>query len=270
MAALRSWLYVPGDRPERFARAFASGADAVILDLEDGVAGGARPRAIAQVDAWLAALAAEAPAQAWVRVDDARVRDSRVQALARHARLAGFVLPKLESPEQARGWGKPVVGILETPRAVAHAADLVERAVACGLVGVALGPEDLSAALGVAPTHASLHYPAAAVAIAAHAAGVAAFSCPGSIGQFRELEAWRATLEAGRALGSHGNWCIHPAQVAVVNAVFSPTEAERAWAARVAAAWEAAGGAGALAVDGRMVDAPVLARAHRILRHPKD
>jgi citrate lyase beta subunit len=231
MRAHRSWLYVPGDRPERFAKALASGADAVILDLEDAVAPSARDAAVGHVDAFLAS-AAQSRASLWVRVDDARVRRQDIAALARHGRLDGYVIPKFEAPEQCAGWGKPVMALIETPKGVVDAARITALA-AAQLHGIALGPEDLSTALGVAPTLEALNHAAAVIVMAAHAAGVKAYACPGSLAEFRDLAAWRATLAAGRRLGSHGTLCIHPAQLAAAHEVFSPSEAELAWARRV-------------------------------------
>ena len=267
MRAHRSWLYVPGDRPERFAKAVASGADAVILDLEDAVMPAARDAAVGLVDAFLAS-AAEGPASLWVRVDDARERRPDIAALARHARLDGFVIPKFESPEQAAGWGKPVMALIETPKGVVDAARISALA-AEHLHGIALGPEDLSTALGVAPTLESMGHAAAVIVMAAHAAGVKAYACPGSVAEFRDLAAWRATLAAGRRLGSHGTLCIHPAQLVAAHEVFSPSEAELAWARRVCEAWEAREGRGAVAVDGRMIDLPVVRRSRDLLASVK-
>lgn len=269
MRAQRSWLYVPGDRPERFAKAIASGADAVILDLEDGVAPAVREQAIAQVDAYLAQhVADDTGATVWVRVDDAVTRRPAVAALARHAGLTGFVVPKFEQPSQCAGWGKPVMALIETPLGVVDAARITVAA-AADLHGIALGPEDLSTALGVTPDLESMRYAASALVMAAHAAGVKVYACPGSVGEFRDLAAWRVILEAGRRIGSHGSLCIHPAQVAPANAVFSPSADELAWALRVCAAWDEAQGQaqgqGAFAVDGKMIDLPVARRARDTL-----
>lgn len=268
MRAQRSWLYVPGDRPERFVKALTSGADAVILDLEDGVAPSARELAIAQVDAFLTQYPADGKAATvWVRVDDASTRHPAVAALARHAGLDGFVVPKFETPSQCAGWSKPVMALIETPRGVVNAARIT-LAAGADLHGIALGPEDLSTALGVTPDLESMRYAASALVMAANAAGVKVYACPGSVGEFYDLGAWRATLVAGRRIGSHGSLCIHPGQVGPANEVFSPTGQQLDWARRVCAAWDEAHGRGALAVDGKMVDLPVARRARELLeRH---
>lgn len=260
----RSWLYVPGDRPERFEKALASGADAVILDLEDSVAAASREIAISHVDQFLASRAVGGVTRIWVRVNDAVVRHPAVAALARHVCLDGFVIPKFETPEQCAGWGKPVMALIETPRGVVNAARIATDA-AADLHGISLGPEDLSTSLGVTPCFESLSHAASVVVLAAHAAGVKAYACPGSIGEFRDLTAWRATLDAGRRIGSHGTLCIHPLQVGPANEAFSPTAAEIEWARRICAAWEQAQGPGAIAVDGKMIDLPVFERARNTL-----
>lgn len=132
------------------------------------------------------------------------------------------------------------------------------------LHGIALGPEDLSTALGVTPDLESMRYASFALAMVANAAGVKVYACPGSVGEFRDLAAWR-TLEAGRRIGSHGKLRIHPAQGGPASDVFSPTAQELDWARRVCAAWDEAQGQDAVAVDGKMVDLPVAQRARDML-----
>ena len=269
MRAQRSWLYVPGDRPERFMKALASGADAVVLDLEDSVAEASRESAISNVDAFLGSTGVRGTTSVWVRVNDASVRHPTVVALAKHRSLDGFVVPKFETPEQCAGWDRPVLALIETPQGVVDAARIAAAA-STHLHGIALGPEDLSTALGVTPCVESMGYAASVVVMAAHAAGVKAYACPGSVGEFRNLAAWRATLDAGRRIGSHGAFCIHPLQVRPANETFSPTAAELAWARRVCSAWDQAQGQGAVAVDGTMVDLPVVERARNALAHARD
>jgi citrate lyase subunit beta/citryl-CoA lyase len=260
----RSWLFVPGDRPERFPKALSSHADAVILDLEDGVADGRREEAIEYVEHFLRHHPKGERSSIWVRVDDAESRHPTVEKLTRLDSLDGIVIPKFENSEQCAGWNKPVLAIVETPRGIVDATSIT-RAAATDLHGIALGSEDLSAALGVNPCFESMVYAASTVAFAAHAAGVQVYCCPGSISEFRNLNAWRATLDAGRRIGSHGALCIHPAQIAPANLTFSPTSAEIEWAVAVCAAWERAEGRGAIAVDGKMVDIPVITRARLML-----
>jgi citrate lyase subunit beta/citryl-CoA lyase len=110
-----------------------------------------------------------------------------------------------------------------------------------------------------------MRYAACALVMAANAAGVKVYACPGSVGEFRDLAAWRIALEAGRRIGSQGSLCIHPAQVGPANAVFSTTAQELDWARRVCAAWDETQGRGAVAVDGKMVDLPVARRARDMM-----
>jgi citrate lyase subunit beta/citryl-CoA lyase len=242
----------------------ASRADAVIFDLEDSVAASAREKAIGHVSAFLADRRSNDAVSVWVRVNDAVERLPAIQALCQFETLTGFVVPKFESPEQCAGWRKPIMAIIETPRGILDAARITSAAVD-DLHGISLGPEDLSTALGVAPSLDSLMYSASVVVMAAHAAGVCAYSCPGGIGEFRDLVAWRAILDAGRRIGSHGGLCIHPAQVEPANSAFSPTIPEIEWAQRICAAWDSASGSGVIALEGKMIDLPVMQRARNML-----
>ncbi len=265
--APRSWLFVPGNRPERFDKAAASGADAIILDLEDAVVPEARPAALREVRTWLEARpAADGPPEVWVRVPDAVHCPDDVRALARIPALTGFVLPKVEAPEHLAGWTKPLMAQIETALGVLAA----ERIAAQGgtmLRSLALGPEDLSVSLGCRPDAAGMRASCERVILAARAYGLHVYACPGSLAEFRDLDAWRQILLGGQALGSDGMLCIHPAQLAVVHEVFTPSAESLAHARRVVAAYEAAeaGGHGAVQLDGRMIDAPVVERARRLL-----
>lgn len=261
--AVRSWLFVPADRPERFAKAAASGADAVILDLEDAVAPERRAFAVNSVRAWLdSAEARSARPQIWVRVPDVQAQAYLQAQVGGSARLNGWVVPKVERAQDLRGWGRPVMAQIETPHAIEYL-----PAILAGrnedLAALALGPEDLSVALDTAPGAQALAYAAARLVMAARAHDLHVYACPGSLAEFRDLAAWRSTLASGRALGSDGALCIHPAQLEAVHAVFSPDPEDVAWAHRVMAAWRT--GAGAVALDGRMIDRPVVLRAMRTL-----
>ncbi len=261
----RSMLFVPGNRAERFDKAAASGADAVILDLEDAVPAAEKAGATEQVERWLAARPADAAVQCWVRVPSANEPTESLLALAGHAAFTGFVLPKVESPDDLRGWSAPLIAQIESAvgvQAMAQSAQTDQP-----LLALAIGPEDLAASLGTEPGPESLQLSCAMAVIAARAAARQVIACPGSIGEFRDLAAWRATLEAGRRLGSDGMMCIHPAQVTVANDVFSPGAEAINQAQRIVAAAQAgeAAGQGAVSLDGKMIDPPVVARAQRLL-----
>lgn len=290
--AVRSLLFVPGNRPERFDKAAASGADAIILDLEDAVPVDQRATAGASVAQWLQARAEESTSgqaqdaqrssvtqpsatqpsttrpsvtQCWVRVPQARERPAWLASVIDASALTGVVLPKVESPDDLSGWSLPIIAQIESARGVL-ALDDIARA-GSSLVALAIGPEDLSVSLRVSPSVAALSHACARAVVAARAFDRQVYACPGSIGEFRDLARWRDTLAAGRALGSDGMMCIHPSQVAPVNEVFSPDADTIAWALQVAQAWRTAqaDGLAAVSVAGRMVDPPVAQRAHEIV-----
>ena len=132
------------------------------------------------------------------------------------------------------------------------------------MVALAFGGEDFSAELGAPPTFAALGQACQQVAYAAAGAGVGAMGVPASIGEFRDLGAWRAGLEQARAMGMTGAMCVHPDQLAHANAAFTPSAEETAHAEAVLEAWDAAV-SGVAALEGKMIDAPVAARARRVL-----
>jgi citrate lyase subunit beta / citryl-CoA lyase len=269
---LRSLLFVPGDRPERFAKAAASGADAVILDLEDSVAATAKPAAREAVAQWLREPATVAR---FVRVNPlgtAGIADDI--AAARGA--DGVMLPKAERAEDVAtlvaAMGAQAVPVLpvatETPLAVFGLGGY--RAVADRLAGLTWGAEDLPAAIGAAtarepdgrytPPYEMVRTLAL---MAAHAAGVAAIETVyPAIG---DLDGLGAYARRGARDGFTGMMAIHPAQVAAINAAFSPDAGALAEARRIVAAFAANPQAGALQLDGRMIDAPHLKQAQAIL-----
>lgn len=259
-AAARSLLFVPGDRPERFDKAASSGADAVVLDLEDAVAPPAKAAALAHVLAWL-----RGGRTAVVRVNapGTPTHEAEVEALA--GTSAAVMLPKTESPEQVLdvrlrlGPEQGVLPLLETPRGIREADEV---AAAPGVVRLALGTVDLAAVLGVDhSSHAAFAYSRGRLVMASAAAGL-----PGPVDgvttALDDAELLAADLSLASGLGFTGKLCIHPRQVAAVNAAMTPSEAELVWARQVVAA---ASGSGVVVVAGAMVDAPVLTRAERVL-----
>ena len=269
---LRSLLFVPGDRPERMRKALTLGADALILDLEDAVAPGAKPAARVDVRAFLD----ERPTGValFVRVNplnSALVADD-VAALA-SASFDGVMLPKAEGrPSVARlrallPGGYVVLPIAtETPRAVFTLGDYD----GAGLAGLTWGAEDLPAAIGAAGSREAdgsytepYRMVRALTLFGAHAAGVPAIETV--YPDFRDLDGLAAYAARGRRDGFTGMMAIHPAQVPVINAAFSAGEEELAQARRLVALFDAHPGAGALQLDGRMVDAPHLKAARALL-----
>ncbi|QFU92147.1 CoA ester lyase [Amycolatopsis sp. YIM 10] len=254
----RSWLYVPGDRPDRMAKALAGEADAVVLDLEDAVAPESKTEARQHV---LATLADNA---AYVRINapgtDAGEEDIRALAASPGA-LAGVRVPKSEDPGELRRvadrLGVGVFPILESALGVENAFAL---ATAHSLVaGISLGEADLAADLRVASGPA-LAWPRSRVVVAARAAGL-----PSPVQSVwtavRDLGGLRADTVAGRRAGFFGRSVIHPAQLPVVHEVCAPDEEEVAWARSVVdndqAAW--------IDHKGQFVDKAVLERARWLL-----
>ena len=248
--AATTFLFVPGDRPDRFGKAAAAGADAVILDLEDAVAPAAKDSARAAAGAWLerndAMVRINPPGTPWFEADAALVA----------ARGVPVVVPKAENPGVLAGF-REVVALVETARGVERAGEL---AAVASVSRLAFGHVDLAAELGVAPEDPEpFVYARSRLVIASAAAGLAP-PVDGVTTDVRDDARLEADVRYARRLGFGGKLCVHPRQVAPVRAGFAPTEAERDWARRVVTA-----GAAVSLVDGRMVDKPVLARARHIL-----
>ena len=273
MVRLRSLLFVPGDRPERMEKALALGADALILDLEDAVALDAKPAARAAVAAF---LAAERRTTVFVRVnplDSALIDDDLAAILP--ARPDGIVLPKAEGAASLRALDARLSGDVailpiatETPAALFALGSY--GGVTSRLCGLTWGAEDLPAAIGATTSRepdggytAPYQLARALTLFGAHAAGVPAIETV--YPDFRDLDGLAAYAARGRRDGFTGMMAIHPAQVPVINAAFSPSEAEIAHARGVVAIFAANAGAGALSLDGKMVDAPHLKAAQRLL-----
>ncbi len=281
----RSWLFVPGDRPEMVAKAFGSGADAVIFDLEDAVLLENKAHARKLVPSF-AKDAFSASAQFWVRINSLQTTDSLLDlAAAVPAGPVGIVLPKAESSsavielghylsamEATAGLPVGKTQILaiatETPKSVFELSSYA--ASGPRLAGLAWGAEDLSVAVGATSgrdergAFTPLYELVRSLCIAgAAAAGVAAIET--IYPAFRDIEGLLAYAQTARRDGFQGMLAIHPAQVAVINEAFTPTSAEFAHAERVVATFDANPGCGAVALDGKMLDAPHLKQARRIL-----
>ena len=269
---LRSLLFVPGDRADRFGKAAGSGADAIILDLEDSVAPAAKARAREAVAAYLAAP--RTGAFRFVRINplDTGTIDAD---LAAACGADGLVLPKPEGAQSVAavqaawpGACPPILPIAtETPAALFR---LGSYTGAHGLAGLTWGAEDLPAAIGAASAREpdGSYTPPYEVAraltlFAAHAAGVAAIETV--FPAIADADGLARYAARGARDGFTGMMAIHPAQVAAINAAFTPTAEQIAHARRIVAAFAAAPGAGALQLDGRMIDAPHLKQAMALL-----
>jgi len=256
----RSYLFVPGDRPERFAKACASGAHAVIVDLEDAVAPENKAAARAAVAAWLhpdhpVIVRINAADTEWFREDC---------ALAGRPGVAGLLLPKAERLEDIaalRAAGAPMVlPLIETAAGYDQARTL---AGAAGVQRLVFGSIDFQLDLGITGEDEALLAFRSGLVLASRLAGIAA-PVDGVSTALDDPARLAADAARARQLGFGGKLCIHPKQVQGVNAAFSPSEAEVSWAKRVLEAAGSANGA-AIAVDGKMVDRPVLLRARAIL-----
>ncbi|ODU67929.1 MAG: CoA ester lyase [Sphingomonas sp. 66-10] len=272
---LRSLLFVPADRPERFAKAVASGADAIILDLEDSVAAARKDYARGAIRDW---LSEPRECLSFVRVNplgSAFVADDLETVLGTDP--AALLLPKAEGAASVRAilgmaGSAPVPPILpiatETPAAVFELGSY--REVRDHLVGLTWGAEDLPAAIGASSARepdgsytAPYELARSLTLFAAHATGVAALETV--FPKIDAPEALDAYVRRARRDGFVGMMAIHPGQVPVINAAFmlGPDEIDRA--RRIIAAFEASPGAGALQLDGAMIDAPHLKQARALL-----
>lgn len=256
----RSYLFVPGDRPARFDKAVAAGADAVIVDLEDAVAPGDKEAARAHLLGWL-----DAVRPVWVRINAAGSPwfDADV-ALAAHPGVAGIVLPKAEQVGDlatvAAAGARAILPLVESALGLWHAHAL---AGAPGVQRLVFGAIDFAADLGLVETRDSLLHARSQLVLASRVAGIAA-PVDGVTTAIDDAALVQDDAQHARTLGFGAKLCIHPKQVGAVHAAFMPTPEQVAWAGRVQAAYHAAGGAAAL-VDGKMIDRPVLLLAEHIL-----
>ena len=268
---LRSLLFVPGDRPDRMIKALGSGADALILDLEDSVA----PERKAEArEAVVQFLHGERPIPVMVRINAVGGPYANDDLVAlREAHADAIMLPKAEgaaSIHALSSWtGLPILPIAtETPAAIFVLGSYAE--VRDRLLGLTWGAEDLPAAIGAtAAREADGRYTPpietvrALALFAAHAAGIPAIETV--YPDFRDLDGLEAYAARGARDGFSGMMAIHPDQVPVINRVFTPSQAEIVAARAIVDAFAANPHSGVLAVDGKMVDAPHLIQARRIL-----
>lgn len=262
---VRTALFVPGSRPERFAKALACGADAVIIDLEDAVESGLKAQARDNLAAF---VAAEPAARVLVRVNAAGDPEQAadLELCGRLPGVAGILLPKAERAAQVRvavACGKPVWPLIESARGLLA---LGEIAACEGVERLTFGGLDLALDIGMSngtPAAASV-YDQVRLSLLLHSR-VNDLQPPLDTvyPAFDDAEGLAATIRHGRDLGLVGALCIHPKQVSVVHGALAPSAEELDWARRVLEA--AQGGAAAFQVDGQMVDAPVLGRARRLL-----
>jgi citrate lyase subunit beta/citryl-CoA lyase len=289
--AIRSWLFVPGDSEAKLGKVSGCGADAVIVDLEDAVGPESKPRARQLAASWLRAheqqvLAGSGFAR-WVRVnplDGPLWREDLAAVMS--GRPDGVVVPKASGPEQLQALAAELYEH-ETRHGVATGATRIlplvsETAVAAlaipayaaaslpRLAGLTWGAEDLSAAIGALRKRDgegrwtdTFRFVRAQVLLAAHARGVMAVDTLYS--DFRDVEGLQRAAEESFADGFTGMLAIHPSQVPVINAAFTPDAQAIARARAIVEAFAANPGAGVLQLDGDMIDQPHLEHARRLL-----
>ena len=284
--AMRSWLFVPGDSQPKLDKAAGLGADVVIVDLEDAVAPPAKPQARLLTNSWLLRHAGSTFGR-WVRINplDTPLWREDVAAVM-PARPDGIMVPKAAGPEQLQALSGELVvqeqrhGVVpgstrilplvsETPAAAlgiaAYAGAALPR-----LAGLTWGAEDLSAAIGAARKRDgegrwtdTFRFVRSQVLLAAHARGIMAIDTLHA--EFRDLDGLGRVALESYADGFTGMLAIHPSQVPVINAAFTPSEVEIAEAQAIVNAFSANPGVGALSLDGRMLDQPHLEQARRLL-----
>lgn len=261
--APRSYLFVPGDRAERFDKALRAGADAVIVDLEDAVAPAAKAVARQALADWLQAHAA---ASVLVRINARQTPwfddDLKLCALPQ---IQGVVVAKAENRETleivaAALGGRAVLPLIETAAGIDALRDV---AAAPHVLRLMFGSIDLQVDLGIEGEDEELLYFRSALVLASRLAGLES-PVDGVTAAIDDDAAVARDTARARRLGFGAKLCIHPKQVATVHRAFAPSEAEVDWARRVVEAVKSSGGA-AVAVDGKMVDTPVLRRAHTLL-----
>lgn len=290
----RSWLFVPGDSERKQAKALATAADALILDLEDSVDPSRLPQARSLVAGVLATAAGRIGPQLWVRCNSpaSGLMSQDLETACATAMPQGVMLPKISAPEEviaaagllaqmevSRGMRvggtqllvlatETALGLLGLPQYPAVLGG--SAATRARLVGLTWGSEDLSVALGALAKHDAqgaltfaFQMARTGCLVTAAALGVAAID--GVRADFKDPAGLARELAEARRDGFTGKLAIHPDQVTAINAAFTPTAEECAHASRVIAAFESLPGAGVASLDGQMIDRPHLLQAQRVL-----
>ena len=270
----RSLLFVPATSEHLWEKASQRGADAVVIDLEDAIpiekkelARAMAPKAIQ--------LLKDKGADVVLRVNShPKLWEQDLVGMPLKS-LSAIMLPKVETKDQVEAFSKaltqhcsatppPIAALLETPLGVLATSQIAGHPSLCAL---GFGAEDYSGAIGVHPHALALTWPAQQVITGAHAYGLQCWGMAGSIAEVKDLDAFGKDVEFARSIGFTGSVCIHPNQVAIVNRGFSPSAAELEWAQKVVDADEAARakGLGAVLLEGKMIDKPIVDRARRWL-----
>jgi citrate lyase subunit beta/citryl-CoA lyase len=276
MTEPRSWLFVPADSERKITKALDSDADAIIFDLEDSVAPAMKPVAR---DVLRSLLKRSGGPQWWVRVNPLGSEFIREDLeLIGLADVHGIVLPKADSgadvTELAHRTGNIPIHAIVTETAASLFGLLSYREPGSPLTAMSWGAEDLSAALGASSKYddngdLAFTYKLARSLCLAGAAAAGVQPVDGIFADFRDEEGLRDETAAARRDGFTGKLAIHPAQVAVINAAFTPSPEDITHAEEVVAAFEAHPDAGVLSIGGKMVDRPHLVQARRVLERAR-
>lgn len=256
----RSFLFVPGNRPERFDKARAAGADVTLIDLEDAVAAPDKEAARAAVAGWL-----DGVRPVYLRINGADTDWFGLDLpLLASAGVRGVVLPKAEDPAavaevRRAAPGRPVIALIESARGLHN----LEALAAAGIARIAFGSVDFQLDLGIAGERDELLFARSQIVLASRLAGLPA-PIDGVTVALDDAAALHDDIAYARRLGFGGKLAVHPRQVDAINAGFLPPAADVEWAQRVVAAAEAAGG-NAVRVDGKLVDRPIIDRARAML-----
>src|SRR6185369_11769919 len=276
MSEPRSWLFVPADSEKKIGKAIDSEADAIIFDLEDSVV----PAQKAAARDILKGLPKRSDGpQWWVRINPpgSEFHKDDLELLG-IGDIHGIVLPKTESGadvmELSHRTGTIPVHAIVTETAASLFGLLTYRDPALPLAAMSWGAEDLSAALGAASKYdadgaLSFTYRLARSLCLAGAAAAGVQPVDGVFADFKDDDGLRTEAEAASREGFTGKLAIHPAQVPIINAAFTPSEADVSHAEAIVAAFEAHPDAGVLSVDGKMVDRPHLMQARRVLERAR-
>jgi len=272
----RSLLFVPVTAPRFVDGAARRGADAIILDLEDSVAASEKERARGLVPE-AAAIVSRGGADVVARINrPLRVAVRDIEAAVGPGVLA-LALPKTENAEHVRLLAEVVdeveaehgmmrlIAMVETAAAFFHLAEIARAHPR--LCALTLGAEDFATSAGILPEAEALSMPKQMAVFAARAAGIMPLGFIGSIAEFHDLDGFRQTIRRSRRFGFIGASVIHPSQVPILNEEFRPSAAEVDHARRVLAAYDNAltEGVGAVTVDGKMIDVPVVERARLLV-----
>ena len=281
MELIRSLIFVPGNRENMLERARSFDADIIMVDLEDSVPPGEKAAAREMAREWVPVLRAEGK-RVMVRVNSLDIGLTRAELEAVVSPdLHGISLGKVESVRDIRtvdGLISPleaaagievgslrIIPWIETAKAMWDARAIAESS--RRIAAIAFGAEDFTNDMGIERTDTGeeVTVPRSLVPVAARAAGVGGLDSP--FVRFRDPDALRDDAQRARRMGYTGKFAIHPAQLEIINETFSPSDEEIEYARRIVEAWEAAeaAGRGSLALDGRMVDVPVVKRAQNLL-----